>query len=106
MNYKITTSSASGSLSIAPIDAFWHIANFLAPAITVAAIASVLAKLLWRSDLRRVAWFRLFAWAAGVCAGVLIARLVVFGRDGRMATYAAMVVGCAIALWGVGFARR
>jgi hypothetical protein len=28
---------------------------------------------------------------------------VVFGRDGRMATYAAMVLGAALGLWWVGF---
>ncbi len=95
----------AGSIAIAPIDAFWHIADFLGPALGVAAIAAALAKLLWRTALRRVAWLRLFAWAALASAAVLIAGLVVFGRDGRMATYGAMVVVCAGALWAVGFWR-
>lgn len=95
----------AGSIAIAPIDAFWHIADFFAPAVGVAAITSALAKMFWRTDLRRVAWLRLFAWAALASAAVLIGGLVVFGRDGRMATYGAMVVVCAGALWAVGFGR-
>ncbi len=89
-----------------PIDAFWHLANFFAPALGIGAIASALAKLLWRIELKRVAWWRLCRWTTGVSAGVLIAGLIVFGRDGRMATYAAMVIGCALTLWAVGFVRR
>ena len=34
-----------------------------------------------------------------------IAGLVVFEHDGKMATYAAMVVACAAALWWAGFRR-
>jgi hypothetical protein len=32
--------------------------------------------------------------------------LVVFERDGRMATYAGMVLACAAALWWAGFRGR
>ena len=31
---------------------------------------------------------------------------VIFGQDGKMTTYAAMVVACALALWGAGFVSR
>jgi len=34
---------------------------------------------------------------------VSIAGLVAFGRDGRMATYAAMVTASAVALWWAAF---
>ena len=37
---------------------------------------------------------------------MLIAGLVFFGRDGKMATYGAMVLGCALSLWWVGFGPR
>lgn len=88
------------------IDVFWHVCSFFAPALGVGAIASLLAKVLWHGDLRRVSWRRLFGAATAVSAAVLVAGLVFFGRDGKMATYAAMVLGCALALWPIGFDRR
>ena len=66
-------------------DAFWHITNFFAPAL-----------FLGRG-------LRLWAWASGASALAAVAGLVVFGQDGRMATYAAMVVACAVGLWWAGF---
>ncbi len=88
------------------IEIVWHVANFFLPAVAVGAIASLLAKGLWRSELRGIAWLRLFGWSATVSAAALVVGLIAFGHDGRMATYAAMVAGCALALWRVGFARR
>jgi len=85
--------------------AFWHLLNFIAPAAGVAALASLFAKLAWRRELTGVAWSRLALWAGAACLAVLVAGLVVFGHDGRMATYAAMVVACALTLWWVGFGR-
>lgn len=89
-----------------PLDAIWHLFNFIAPALGVALLSSTLAKLAWRRELAAVPWRRLSLWAtvAGVLA--LCAGLVLFGRDGRMATYGALVVASALALWWVGFARR
>jgi hypothetical protein len=45
-------------------------------------------------------------WTAGAGVLSLVAGLLVFGRDGKMATYAVLVVTSALALWWVGFARR
>lgn len=89
-----------------PLDALWHLLNFVAPALGVAALSALLAKWAWRRELAAVRW-RQLAQAAAV-AGVLAlgAGLVLFGRDGRMATYAALVLACALALWWVGFVRR
>ena len=89
-----------------PLDAAWHLLNFVAPALGVAVLASALAKLLWRRELAAVPWRRLALWAAGVGVLVLVGGMVVFGRDGKMATYAALVVASALALWWVGFVRR
>jgi len=88
---------------VGPIDAFWHLLNFFAPAVGVGLLAGALAKLLWRRELKGVAWMRLAGWAAVASAAVLVAGLVVFGHDGKMATYAAMVTVCALTLWWVGF---
>jgi hypothetical protein len=86
-----------------PLDALWHLGNFFLPALALGALAAAAAKLLWRRELAAVAWRRLAAPASLACAAVVLAGLVVFGRDGRMATYAAMVVACALTLWWRGF---
>ena len=51
-------------------------------------------------------WWRLGIRVFVVCAVVAIAGLVVFGHDGKMATYAAMVAACALTLWWFGFASK
>jgi len=87
-------------------DAFWHITNFFAPALVVGGCAAVLTRFVWRRELGSCSVWRLWAWASAACAGVSICGLVVFARDGKMATYAAMVVACAITLWWVGLRGR
>jgi formate-dependent nitrite reductase membrane component NrfD len=89
-----------------PLDALWHVLNFLAPALGLAVLSASAAKLLWRRDLAGVAWLRLALWVALAGMAVLIGGLAVFGRDGKMATYAALVVATAAALWIAGFVRR
>ena len=88
---------------MSPLDAFWHLLAFLGPAIGVGAFASLLAKLVYRRAFKRVGWLRLGCIAASCAAIALCAGLAVFGRDGRMATYGAMVVACALSLWWIGF---
>jgi hypothetical protein len=89
-----------------PFDALWHLLNFLAPALGVALGAALAAKLLWRHELSSAPLMRLWAWGAGAGAVALIGGLVVFGRDGKMATYGALVVLTALAQWWAGFMRR
>ncbi|MES2719209.1 MAG: hypothetical protein V4795_25835 [Pseudomonadota bacterium] len=88
-----------------PLDALWHLLNLLAPALGLGLIAASLSKLLWRSALAGVRWQHLAAWACGAAVLALLAGLMLSGRDGRMATYAAMVLACALALWWAGFRR-
>ena len=86
-----------------PLDALNHLLNLLLPALVLGVLSAGLSKLLWRSALKPVAWRRLAAWSCGSALLALLAGLVVSGRDGRMATYVAMVVASATALWWVGF---
>lgn len=85
-----------------PIDALWHLLNLLAPGLGLGVIAAALAKGLWRRDLAGVRFGRLAGWAAAASTAALLGGLVVTGRDGRMGTYAAMVLACALALWWAG----
>jgi hypothetical protein len=89
-----------------PLDAFWHLANFFFPAIGLGLVAPTLAKACWRQELKAVSWCQLAGWVAAACAAVQLAGLVLQGRDGRMATYAAMVLACAAVLWWRGWGRR
>jgi hypothetical protein len=89
-----------------PLDALWHLLNFFAPALGVASISAALAKLIWRRELAQISWRALFGWSAGAGALALVGGLVLFGRDGRMGTYGALVLACALALWWTGFVRR
>ena len=88
---------------MSPIDILLHLANLLLPAVGVGLIAPALAKLLWRRELAGVAYGRLALRCSGAGAVVVVAGLVVLGRDGRMATYLALVVVAAVALWWAGF---
>jgi hypothetical protein len=89
-----------------PLDALWHLLNFLAPALGVALLTTALAKLVWRRELAQASWRRLLGWSAGAGALALFGGMVLFGRDGRMATYGALVVATALALWLAAFVRR
>jgi len=89
-----------------PLDALWHLLGLVAPALGTAMLAATLAKLTWRHDLAATPWRRLVIWAAAAGTFAIIAGLVIFGRDGKMATYAALVAANAVALWWVGFNRR
>ena len=86
-----------------PLDALWHVGNLFLPSLALGALAAALAKLLWRRELAAVSWRRLAGPAVAACALVAIAGLVVFGRDGKMATYGGMVFACALTLWWLGF---
>jgi hypothetical protein len=89
-----------------PLDFLWHLLNLFAPAAGVALVSASLAKLIWRRDLARVPWLRMVSWTAAACSLALIAGLVLFGQDGKMATYAGLVIASALTLWWTGFAQR
>jgi hypothetical protein len=86
-----------------PIAAIGHVANFFGPAIGLGVLAATLTKLLWRRELATVPWRRLAGTACAVCAAVALTGLLLFGHDGRMVTYGAMVGACALTLWWRGF---
>jgi hypothetical protein len=85
------------------LQVLWHVGNLFVPALGLGVVAASLSKLLWRRELQAVRWQRLAGPASAASAAVVLAGLVIFGRDGRMATYGAMVLACAITLWWQGF---
>lgn len=87
------------------LDVVWHLGNFLAPAWFVAALTAFGLKLLWRRELKTLAWRRLALWGAlGGCLG-LVAALLLLGRDGKMLGYALMIVAIALPQWGLTLRR-
>lgn len=90
---------------LASLDALWHLLNFFAPAAGIGILAPTMAKLMWRRRLKSVAWGSLGLWAAGGASAALLTGLVVFGRDGRMATYGLVILSSTLGLWWAGFGR-
>ena len=88
-----------------PLDTLWHLLNFFAPALGIAVLAAAMAKLLWRRRLRGVAWRSLSLWTGAGAAGALLAGLLVFGRDGRIASYGLAELFRAVGLWWAAFGR-
>ena len=78
---------------------FFHLLEFLAPAIGLGLLGAAVAKLLWRSELRSVPWLSLATRAALASLAAELAGLIVTGRDAKMVTYMSMVLACAAGLW-------
>ncbi len=82
-----------------PLDALWHLANLFGPALGLALLAPALAKAIYRRELASVRFADLALAVGSACALVSLAALLLLGRDGRMLTYAALVVAAALVLW-------
>ena len=80
-------------------DLVWHLANFAVPALLLGLISAIAARLLWRRQLRATTWVRLCGSTALASLAVSAAGLAATGRDGKMLTYAGMVLACAASLW-------
>ncbi len=76
-----------------------HGIDFFAPAVFVGVTVPLLANLLGWKNTRPMALGRTMGWACVLSALVLVAGLVISGHDGKMATYGAMVLACAVVCW-------
>ena len=81
------------------LDAFFHLANFIAPAFFVALALLLAARLLWPQRARARSRWLTFALLLAVGLAALAGGLWLWGQDARMASYAALVLACASALW-------
>ena len=82
-----------------PSDLLFHLAGFLAPAAFLAVALPAACWLLLRSTRQRMPVWAQAALVFAGSAAVLGAGLWWFGRDGKMATYAGMVVVAASLQW-------
>ena len=78
-----------------------HLANFAAPALWMAVVVSLLARLF----MKKVAVTQALPAQAAinfiVCLTVLVLGLWWFGRDGKMLTYTVMALACATSQWAM-----
>ena len=82
-----------------PLDLLYHVLNFAAPALAVGVLLAVAAPFFMEN--RPVAPVRTAQAAINTIAGAVALGLGLwfFGRDGKMASYAAMVVASATSQW-------
>ncbi len=88
------------------LDFLNHLVNFFVPALAMALLVPALARLVWWRALKPVAWWRQVGTVAGVNVVVWLAGLLVLGRDGAMASYAALVLASALTVWWTGLRGR
>lgn len=79
-----------------------HLLNFVAPAFAVGFLTALLGRVAMRKSAKAPAWWIQGAINFIVGTTVLVAGLVVFGRDGKMTSYAALVLACATSQWLLG----
>ncbi len=79
--------------------AIFHLLNFFAPALAVALGLVVGARFVLPAAAQTPAWWVQAAINFAVGGSVLLAGLWWFGRDGKIATYAALVGLCACCQW-------
>jgi hypothetical protein len=88
-----------GSHRMGPLDQIFHLANFLAPAFAVAVVLAMVGPFFVKNSAVATGFAAQTAInfvAGGVALGL---GLWFFGRDGKMASYAALVVVVATSQW-------
>lgn len=77
------------------LDFTWHVAGFVAPALVLAPAMVLASRFLGPKKAKALAWPAQAAINFMVCLAVLVGGLVLSGHDGRMATYAVLVLASA-----------
>ena len=81
------------------LDLLNHLLNFIAPALWVALAVTLFALFFIRNKAIAGIFIVYLAINFVVCCLVLLTGLWLFGRDGKMGTYAAMTLFCATSQW-------
>lgn len=79
----------------------FHLANFAAPALGVALLLWAMPRVWPRTRPGRWAARKELLALCGLGVAVLLAGLIVFGRDGKMLSYAALVLAQGTLVWWV-----
>ncbi len=95
-DYKIQT-------TMGPFDLLNHLLNFVAPALFVGILLALLAPVFIQNRPVALSLSTQAAINSGAGAIALAAGLWFFGRDGKMASYGAMLLACA---FSQGFLRK
>ncbi len=82
-----------------PLDLFFHLLSFSAPALAVALLVALAARVIMPRQPTTRSWLAQGAINSIVGVGVLAAALWHFGVDGKMAAYAALVLAVASCQW-------
>ena len=82
-----------------PLDTLIHLLSFVAPAVAVAVLVALAAHFILPSRPTGLAWWAHIAINSIAGVTTLVAGLWYFGVDGKMATYAALVVAIAVCQW-------
>ena len=82
-----------------PIDLFNHLLNFIAPALVAGGGVAVFSRSFMKKSTQPSAIWSKIAINSVVSVITLVAGLVVFGRDGKMLTYLALVLVVATSQW-------
>ena len=84
-----------------PLDSLNHLINFAGPAFVLAVLMPGFARLMVNGKGAGPAFWVQAVVNFTVCLATLLAGLWFWGRDGKMATYFAMLLVCATAQWGM-----
>ena len=82
-----------------PIDVTFHVLSFIAPALALALLLPLGGRVLIPRHQVLISWWGQVALNAIVGISILALGLWHYGVDGKMATYAALVVGTAVSQW-------
>lgn len=91
---------------VSPSAFLLHLLSFFAPALVVAAFVALAARFVLPPAARPRSWGLAFGLDFAAGAAALGAGLWYFGHDGKMATYAALVLAVASTQWLAGRAWR
>jgi hypothetical protein len=76
-----------------------HIINFALPALAMGVMVPLFSRLIWRKTPSKRSLKSQMIVTTLACLAVLFAGLVIFSTDGKMATYAALVIVAAVCQW-------
>lgn len=86
---------------MSPLQFLDHLLNFVAPAVVVGALLALGLRVLQRPRSLRVPLWKQVAVTTGAGVVTLLGGLMLTGHDGRMATYAALVVVAGTVHWAL-----